>query len=250
MTDFEKKVLQTIKHNPDHMSGILKKRYDMNNVYRVLKKYLPFSLGIEVEVFDANKDDPFGETRFKKYQKHWYKFIKKYSSAVDLERQSSSRDPGEYTIRLFRTHEVVGGKKKYIRDLIIFNKLLNYFKKYTKLNIGGGIHIHTDNRDRRFMKNSYDKCFPRSWVEKLVEFHDFDGSYNSIRVGRGQESTVVRFEARHPTIEYRMGYMTYEFAHIFTWMLGCSYASKCSRHLNKTKQNIFKPEVLDMFKKL
>jgi hypothetical protein len=129
------------------------------------------------------------------------------------------------------------------KQLITLYNTLQVLSRYLIIpKINGGIHIHID---APFVREQEGKKFAINWFNKpailsevLQIFEGYTGTYNK-RKASDSKASYIRV-SEYPTIEFRIGRLTYDYNTIIRYIIKCSELVRRCRHdavLNGTIQS-------------
>jgi hypothetical protein len=133
------------------------------------------------------------------------------------------------------------------KQLITLYNTLQILSRYLIIpKINGGIHIHID---APFVKESEGRKFAVDWFNKsailsevLQIFEGYTGTYNKRRASEGKGSYIRVSD--YPTIEFRIGRLTYDYNTIIRYIIKCSELVRRCKH-DAMLSNISKNKVPD-----
>lgn len=174
-----------------HSPLLLLKFKDNEEVVEYVNNLFPFSMGLE---FECDKLDY--------YSKEYFENI---PNIMDVNTDSNEQ-----------RYRIAPG----INGLITLHLLCKGLKQYSSLNLGSGIHYHTDLTpiyseviNTKFIANN------RNWMLKELDTWNYKGTYNSREVG--YHLYWIRFQNIFKTMEVRIGEMTFDYSLIIQRILSC-----------------------------
>jgi len=233
-------ITRIVKSHPNELKYLFKSpNEDKRRLTRIISHLVPYRVGIEFETFGSvgnylfPKDSISKSGGFKlytRYEKRINDLIRKKLKLTDFREDTHNHSmttyinhcpSGEEEIELNEVRISINGYKQLIilwDTLQILNKCLIIPK------INGGIHIHID---APFVSSNDGKEFALNWfnqqsiLSKILQiFEGYSGTFN--RRGAGlSKSTYVRI-TDYPTIEFRIGRLTYDYSTLMRYIIKCS----------------------------
>lgn len=192
-------------------------------------KYLPHSIGIEIEC-GYNKSIDLN-------------IIKEEWSKLPIMEKNSPND-GENKFR------IDNGKN----GLIGLFEVSNYCKQYLLLNEGSGIHYHVDapwvgkiekiNHEPKGLND-----FVRDFILKELDSWNYKGTYNIRNISYDTKGHWVNMRSDFGTVEYRIGEMTFDYPLLLKRILHISKLTEYLRLGFGKVQNSFLQKLLDEYEK-
>lgn len=208
-----------LKH-PLLISKLLKdKSFNPKITKCILYGMIPFRSSIEIEcikslsrAFYHSKNSLWRSNVFiaRKYDIYEY----------DDDRNYSSKEISEHRISIINYSQAAG-----------LYKVLEDMKKYCKLNMKSGIHIHIDaheisNYNFLFTKDNSRKVerFLTSKLDTLEEiFGKYEGNYNKKCVHFNERCSWINVQSNEfGSIEFRIAPMTFDYETIIMWIIKCN----------------------------
>jgi hypothetical protein len=134
------------------------------------------------------------------------------------------------------------------KHLLGLYKVLEYMKEGCTVNTEGSIHIHIDisflSREDRFNLAKILKAY-RKEVATL-----FDCKYDCTAISKEVKGSGINIRyAKLGTVEFRLGYCTFDYETIMKWVIGCTKitnkaVSQLKQQKNKIKKNKTNPNIL------
>lgn len=153
-------------------------------IHDIVKDYLPYSTGFEIEC-------SWKETKHNKQENDFKDIL----NIVDV-----NCDGNEQRYRI----------PNGINGLICLEEISKLLKINSKLNPLSGIHYHVDMTDCFTLVNQKFVDINRDWILKELDTWNYKGTYNNRNVSIGG-SCWLRFSSEHKTAEFRCGEMTFEY---------------------------------------
>lgn len=172
---------------------------------RIANKYLPFSIGIEVEC----KWKDGNESRLEMEDK----CRKDIPGLMDVEHDSSEKR--------FR---ISAGWK----GLVQLYQITEFLKETCCFNPESGIHYHIDMTYRGRCKffHYFDEYEPKfQWIITELEKWNYQGSYNAKGVEENNKGYWVNF-SKMGTMEVRIGEMSFDYNHILRRIIHCCHLAE------------------------
>ncbi len=177
----------------------------------IYDKYLPYSIGIEIET-EYLKEAVLDEF-----------------NVIYLLRNSSSN--GELRFRI----------PNGLRGLICLYLLTIAIKRNCYFNESSGIHYHVDMTDSFHLINSHSIYTNKNWILEELDTWQYKGTYNK-RTTLLDARCWVRYKSSYRTAEFRIGEMTFDYELLFKRISHCcSIVSKLKTNLRFKEELKFEP---------
>jgi hypothetical protein len=224
------RVKYAVLHAPQLIEDYMKPPYNKKITLTTLYKMLHRSCGIEIECFGSLLYE-FDNNVVSYRRSNAINQILRYYGIMDYDEDNAGRDavnPG-YDNSNFNEHKI---RIKDFSQLCGLYEILNDMKKYCRLNMGSGIHIHVDVSDvasafGHDVYGVYGNLFKQYLNTKLDEIEQifypgehYTGTYNSYKeVCAGKTPFWVAIRPDKTTLEFRIAPMTFDYTTIVTWLV-------------------------------
>lgn len=188
----------------------------------IMSSMLPYRSSVEIECINSLRREKIDSIKDNKrefkayYYRHFLhkKFnVNKYDDDFGVQNNMS-----EHRIDIINYKQLLG----------LYN-ILTEMNKVCKLNPDSGIHIHIDISHLN-IKGSNSKFYEalQEYLETRLDdvYAIFDSCYTGIYNARGvtinQKSAWVNIRSQLNSVEFRIGYCTFEYTKIIEWMIACN----------------------------